>query len=656
LRKIGKMRHLLTSMMLLTFIFTLISSNPKAYGATVKFDATVDQNQLTVDDNVTLTLTVSSDGAVNDDEPTLPELGSFEVLNKWSQSESSSVFVNGKFQFIRKQIYKYTLQPQKPGSIVIGPAEVVVKGSSLKTKPITITVLASGAKPQGGNIAKNRNRKGAQGQPKQPSDEDMQNNPLGGLLDDEDMDSFAQLLKRRGLIPDGRGGIKGQPANDRDAFFISVDVDKSKVYVGEEIIATWSLYTRGAIQAYDSLKYPDLKYFIKEELELANRLNFQSEVVNGIPYQKALLVSYALFPVNAGKKLIDTFKAKATILEMNSAMSVFGMGRPYEYTKSSKEIPIEVLPLPTQGRPDNFSGAVGKFHITGSVSATQVKANQPFSLKIRFQGRGNVRAIELPPLNLPSTVEIYDTKKESQFSKSGDGFQEFEVLLIPRAAGELTIPSIPMSYFDPQAVKYVSQNTPAFQVKVLPGDSTAPGISIPLSQNDSGVTNPSVKQDIHYLKTSSSFDFPPKLKKIFWTSMFTLLAAFFVSLFVRLARFDPTDLTNAVKKRVREKMKIARAKLKLGDSKGVGVECTNAVLATLGEVIGVGAGSLIVDDLVKRLPENSDNLKNEIKNFLNLCEILSFAPTEMSKAQSSEGDLKTIVSKAEKIISQLFEL
>src|SRR5690606_38159553 len=108
---------------------------------------------------------------------------------------------------------------------------------------------------------------------------------------EDDDDLFTQLLRRRGLLPNPRGGAKSLPQNDREAFFITVEVDKTKAYVGEQITANWYIYTRNNIQDFDPLKYPQLKGFWKEDLHMTNRLNFSQEIVNGIPYQKPLLVS-----------------------------------------------------------------------------------------------------------------------------------------------------------------------------------------------------------------------------------------------------------------------------------------------------------------------------------------------------------------------------
>ena len=107
--------------------------------------------------------------------------------------------------------------------------------------------------------------------------------------------------------------------------------------------------------------------------------------------------------------------------------------------------------------------------------------NQPFSLKVRFEGSGNAKLIELPSLNLPKTIEIYDTKSDSKFFKNGRSYKEFEVLLIPREEGEITIPALSFSIFDPGQKRYVMKSTDPIHVKVIPGSG---GSNSVMARND----------------------------------------------------------------------------------------------------------------------------------------------------------------------------
>jgi hypothetical protein len=633
------------------FLFLTLFVSTQVFGADVHFNATVDRNELTQNDNVTLTLTLSSDGNISGEEdPRLPSLDGFELLNKWSQSESSSVFDNGQFKFQRKIVYRYSLSPQKAGTLLIGPAEIRVGGQTLRSQPIKVVVSVAGNQQPNSKITKNQNQPPSQ-------------NDFGE--DDDENDLFTQLLRRRGLgVPGQPGGPMGRTApppstnsedvNAKDVFFIGVEVNKKKAYVGEEIVATWYLYTRTNLQGFDALKYPELKGFWKEDLDMATRLSFHPEIVNGIPYNKALLVSYALFPISPGKKVIDSYEAKGTVIQMDSPMAMFGLGSPMNVTKSSKEVPFDVLPLPTAGQPASFSGAVGKFSVTGSLSSTQVKANQPVSLKIRFTGEGNVKAIELPPIDLPKDLELYDTKKDSKFEKNGQGYKEFELMIVPRAPGDVTIPPIAVSYFDPGPEKYVSTQTPSFQLKVLPGDPTNPNNLVPTGKIE-GEAPKAAAPDIRYLKTIGEFALPPQEEKILWIIAFLTVYLSFGFQIWRVFSGSDTNSAAEIKRRVKKKLLAARALLKAKDFRGAGVECSNAVLSTLGEAAG-GGGATPSEELLTRLPKGTEKLQEAVRKFLNQCEVLSFAPDELTaQGIRSEGEVKKIISEAEKIIEKLLQ-
>jgi hypothetical protein len=617
----------------------------------VHFSAQVDRNQITKDDTVTLTLELSSDGNIDaDQEPRLPQLDGWQLLDKWTQSESSSVY-DGTFKFIRKFDYHYTLTPKKLGNLEIGAASIRVNGKSYETAPIKILVASGGSQlphqPQAKPKASDQ-------------DENQGANPFGGADDDDD-DLYTQLLRRQKGLGGNRGGgnqggntapnVTVPDANESDIFFVGVEVNKKKVYVGEEVIATWYLYTRGGLENLDTLKYPTLKGFWKEDLEMATRLNYQQVLVNGIPYNRALLVSYAIFPIGLGNKVIDAYQAKATVMKMDNPMAMFGLGSRVQMTKSSKEMPIEVMPLPTEGKPASFSGAVGHFNVTGSLSSTTVKANQPVSLKIRFSGAGNAKAIDLPPINLPKTLELYDTKSDTKFQKNGEGYKEFELLIIPRAEGDVTIPPISVSSFDPKTGKYVSSETPSFSLKVLPGDASNPNNVAPGPQQSAAPTDLKGQgPDIKYLKTSSILALPADEERLLWFIAFLTVYLSFSFQIWRTLTGRIGDSVSETKKRVKKKLLAARLKLKNKDFRGVGVECQNAILQTLSEV-SKGSTSQTVTELLHRLPKETQALQVDIDKFLSRCEVISFAPEEMASQMSAE--VERLITGAEKIIGQL---
>ena len=323
--KIGKTRAALLMALLFVSVIVLFLGSSAAFAAgDVEVTATVDRTQLSPDDTFQLRVGVSSSGEVSSSQPTLPPLNDFEILNEWQSNESRTSFTSGRGGMQRKTIqttnYNFLLQPKREGQLTIGGVEVVVDGQAHVTKPISLKVAKGLGAPSGG---RGRQAPGAGAGSSSGSGGGRVQMPPG-FEDEEDVDDvFSQLLRRgMGLPPGGNiddlpdpngGGSRTLPINPNDAFFVQVETDKKEAYVGEQVTVSFFLYTRGVIRDLDTLKYPSLRGFWKEDIEIATHLNFTNEVVNGIPYKKALLASFALFPIKEGSATIDSYTAKCTV-------------------------------------------------------------------------------------------------------------------------------------------------------------------------------------------------------------------------------------------------------------------------------------------------------------------------------------------------------
>ena len=595
----------------------------------VEVSATVDRNEMTENDTFTLTVSVSSDKSVSTESPRLPGLKGFDLINSWQGSETRSSFVNGDFQVQRVQRFNYMLAPKKKGNFRIEPVQIVVDGKAYNTKPINVKILAGSASPKP--------------QRQRPRNQQRGLDPFG------DVDSlFSQFLKNR-----PRPGFQSQPINPKEAFFIQVDVDKTEVYEGEQLMASWYIYTRGQISDIDTLKYPSLNGFWKEDIEVATRLNFRSEVINGIPYQKALLASYALFPIKSGTARIDPYKAKCTVITRNN----LGFGRPYVYTKASKQVKVKVLPIPRENRPNDFTGAVGNFNVTATLDSNTVEANQAITMKVRFSGTGNAKTIDLPALNLPNSIEVYDTKKDSKFYKNGTSYKEFEVLLIPREAGEVTIDPISVSLFDPDNKRFYQRKTPRLTFTVTPGQGSANSIpSAPLADRSSeeSLSNaPRVPGLLLSWKDTSGF--------IANRSNALVMGGYGLALlFLIWKAFLELGFARR-KKTVLEQVQLRFKKVSelqgKGDWRAVGTEVLNIFYYLLGEISGQGGAAVKLEAMLDKIPpsvrrEVGEDLKTMLKKF----EVLSFAPEEIVGDMKEKAQLKKLVKDMEKLLRKSIDL
>jgi hypothetical protein len=648
LKKIGNLspRHIL----FLTLLSFGVLTSASSFADSVQVQAIADTNSVGLGETVTITVSVQSQDSLDAEEPRIPAIDGFSLLNSWTSSSTSSKLMqaNGgmKFETVRRQDFNFTFAPGKTGLIQVSPFTVVVNGKSYATKPFNVRVENGGGQAR----AQRRPQQPAQGQGFQGEDP----------LDDAEA-LFQQMLQNRGIMPPTGGGSTGKPHNPNESFFVQLDTDKKTVFEGEQITANWYIYTRGNILALDRVKFPDLKGFWKEIIEEVPALNFQQEIINGVAYRKALLASHALFPIKAGTAVIDEYKIKATVQVANGP---FGFGPPYSFTRVSERLPVKVLPLPTEGRPADFTGAVGEFNIQASVEGKNFPMNQPFTLKVRFDGAGNAKNIDLPPLKLPAGTEIYDTKNESKYFKNGRSYKEFTVLIIPRQQGEIEIPAFGASMFDPVAKKYYQRSTQPIKIAIGPAVN---------GENSNLAANAAL--DKPNTNAESSKKKAPELPDIVraWQPQTSILKSlkewqgpvglglwalfFLLSLLKVLTLFAKKGGSASLKNFIDVRSKVCRKRIEASDWRGAGTEVSNLIYGVLGELAGEKGGSNELQKLLEKAPPSiRRELGPQIAKQVDLFQTVGFAPESATAALRDKSVLMKELQSVVKTLNRALEL
>lgn len=648
------------------FLVFMMSFLPlRLLAADIKVKAQVDRNQLGIGELFVLNVSVESDDDFDMTEPRLPNINGIELINSAAggyQSSSSMNIVNGKTEFVKKvyQDFNYQLSPQKEGVFVIPPVGVVVGGQTYRTNPIKIEVKDEYRNGAGGGQAQKKN---SRTNPRFPpgfggDDDDSNANALGAPQDAEDL--FDQLLKQQ-MRAFGGGGAIGNPfgqqqrvpqeklnINTNEAFFVYLDVDKTEVYEGEQITANWYIYTRANIESLDRAKFPDLKGFWKEIIEEVPALQFTDVMVNGVHYRKALLASHALFPIKAGTAVIDEFKIKAKV----RMPTQFGFGGLHEFTKSSRRQPIKVLPLPEEGKTKSFSGAVGSYQISLTTEGTSFPANQPFLVKVRFEGTGNAKLIDLPNINWPEGLEVYDTKSESKFFKEGNSYKEFDILVIPHKVGEIKIPSFDLTYFDPAQKKYITQSTQELNLQITPGAALAGGSgdSSLVSQAKKNPQEASYKpQPILQLPQAGLSSLP---RTWIYAGVLALGLMFLLTRFLwqlRQLNFEPEFLTA-----VNEKIKRVETFTANSDYRKVGSEATNLIYLLTAYLAGHKKADQEMHLMVKEISASDQGLYlSRINQLFDYFQLLGFSPDEVMRSVLQQKPLQNQVTELKNVAKEI---
>lgn len=226
-------------------------------------------------------------------------------------------------------------------------------------------------------------------------------------------------------------------------------VDTKIVYVNQVLYYTLKFRTNRDLKGNPSYILPMFQDFWKSKSK--NKSGYR--LINGENYF-TFEVTTPLYPIREGVITIDP--SSVTIQYLNSYM---------DSKFETEKVNIKVLPLPEFGKPDFFSGSVGRYDIAANVSKKNLKVNEPLVLTITIRGNGNINSVSEPKINLSNDIKKYSTTiktKTDDFISS----KEFQCVLIPLIEGEKIIPEITFAYFDPDMKEYKEISTKKIIINV----------------------------------------------------------------------------------------------------------------------------------------------------------------------------------------------
>jgi hypothetical protein len=592
-------------------LFLLLFLTQLCFAQNISFNASVDKAEVALDEQITLTVSVSGD-VKSIPQPELPPLDGFTVYSAGRSHNFS--YTNGRLS--SSMIFNYVLLPRKPGKFTIGPARIELGGKTYQTTPIEITV-ASGGKTQPA--------------PEPPDNEKQKVKPK----------------------------LKGKD------LFIETVVNKKKAYVNEQITLTFRFYQ--GVRLFHNPQYtpPSLTGFWSEDLPPKKQYY---QVINGRQYFVQELKT-ALFPTSTGKLTIGPAELKCTAEDLDrfptrdpfamfdrDLLSLFRQGKPQ--ILKSKPIPIEVLPVPEIGKPEGFNGTVGNYKLKVSVDKTEVEMGQPITLKAKISGVGNIKSVGKPNIQELPDFRTYSSGSSENVSKEDyrvQGVKTYEEVLIPRKAGKYTIPPVEFSFFDPKTKNYETLKSEPVLLTVLPSSQASPTEIAQLSKQEIG----RAVKDIRYIKLSTS-EFedqgdPLYKKPVFLLLQLIPLLAFAISWRYQKAREKlNSDIGYARQRRAhksaKKRLKGANKLISAERSKEFYSEVARALLQYVGDKLNLPAYGLTKDQIEFELSERGFK-KEKIDNlvrFLDYCDFARFAP-----GSSTEEEMKRFLDQAERAIVYL---
>lgn len=381
--------------------------------ADVSLQASLDNSVIRVNETTQLLVTATITGGESISAPKIANLEGlqFQYLSQSQQSQFS--FSNGRTTMSRVVQWKYEVIALKEGKYTLDSIHIPGEsGHPIKANPIKLTVLAaSEARPT----------------PKQ--------NTYGVL--------------------------------------VTAELNKEKAVVGEEIILTYDAWippNRGIDPAKIEDQRGQFQGFWTEIFDYGDNRPVQNvRTQNGSLYKKFPLIRYILYPLKPGKYTIPPLTLVCRVPENGNFQSFPFTRKMKHISVASTEAVIQVDPLPKEGKPEIFQGAVGKFQLEGQVENTEINEGDTITLKVVLRGEGNIRNVPSPILPDLSKFQEFQADKDEEIQVTKEGVKgriQYTYPLLPRDVNANTIGPIQFAYFDPEQDKYQVLSTDPIQLTI----------------------------------------------------------------------------------------------------------------------------------------------------------------------------------------------
>lgn len=428
--------------------------------------------------------------------------------------------------------------------------------------------------------------------------------------------------------------------------FITATASKTNVYEQEAFLLTYKIYTQVNLTGLRG-DMPDLKGFHTQEVELPRQKQWTLEHYNGRNYNTTVYSQYVLFPQQSGKLEIPSITFEGIVTEVipsSDPFDIFSGGRSRDIKKNivTPKLTINVKSLP-EGKPSNFSGGVGDFTMSSSISTQELKTNDAVTIKVIISGTGNMKLINTPEVAFPQDFEIYDPKVDNKFSLTREGLagsKVIEYLAIPRHAGEFTIPSIEFTYFDLKTQSYKTLKSEPYTLNVAKGEGNAEQVIANFTNKEDLKV---LGKDIRYIKTGHT-KFTPKDEFFYGTMSYYLWYIIplicFIS-FLLIYRKQAIDNANVAKMRNKKANKVASKRMKnagklLAEKKKEAFydEVLKALWGYISDKLNIPVSQLSKDNIEEELVKYnvSKELIHTFIETMNECEFARYAPGNQNEA------------------------
>ena len=572
-----------------------------AWGENIKVLATVDRNEITLEDSLQLSIIIK--GNKNRAHLELPSLPDFRISA--SGTSKSTQIINMKRS--TSITHNYRLTPTKIGQFKIGPAQVRIDGKILMTQPIIIEVKKPTEPSKSGN---------------RPVFVESTISKKEAFVGEQLIYSFKVFHR-----VEAKNFDLNMPFGA--SYFQKEDLGKAKSY--QSVINGIHYHVQEVSVALFPIK-PGNAEIPTASLEFDIYHRTQNRLNQG-PF---------------GQFFNDPFFNQSTRAEHKILRT--------------KPINIDILALPKDGKPKNFNNTIGEFKMVATIGKTELEVGDTTTLTVNVSGRGNVRGISLPEPDLKNSFKIYPDQPETHQTVTGNeiiGKKIFKFALVPLKSGLINLPAFILSYFNPKLKDYRQLKTQSIGINIKPSTTQEKLNLVTSNPLENKSIQPEVEtlaEDILPLHTKLD-DFKNINTEFSFTTIFEFVSPIFIyiisALLIQRKNRLTTDLAfyrnqNAYKKASIKLKALINSQNK--DSRVFASELSEIFREYIGDKLNMEGKAITakeVDDKLKGSNFKINQAEN-IRKLLEQFEALQFAPNTTGNNDELLNESQSLIENLEK--------
>lgn len=564
----------------------------------VTFKTSVSKTELGLNERLRIEFSINKQGA---DDFTPPYFNSFKVLSGPSQFSSFSA-VNGKTSY--KLTYTYIIQPIVKGTFTIPSASITYKGETIKSNTVRIKVTDAIDIPEDPN------------DPRYVASENIH---------------------------------------------LVAEVSKTNPFVGESISVVYKLFVNtGKVNVKNTreVSAPSFGGFWNQSINVEKWVA-RNGSYGGKPHRYVIVKKTVLIPHKAGKLIIEPLEMEISAGIPIGRRDFFGnmLMNDVSFTLTSGKRTISVKELPTEGRPFNFTGAVGDLDFSVKSSKKDLNANESAQIRVEISGEGNLKLIKLPGIETPKGLEVYEPEHKEEIKTTLRGLKGKiydQYAIVPQYRGKFKIPVVSFSYFNPKEKKYYTVNTQPIILNALQGK---------LPVDDDGITSTKMRvvgneNDIRYIHLKTGLSSMEETEDFFGSNLFyflLLFPLFSIPIGIYIGKKKKERDSDIIGNKRRKADRLARkylsqAKKQLGKKEAFYIALEKALHNYLKAKLHVETSDISKERIGEILHGKNvdDQTINEFKMVLDNCDYARYTPSTDVMMKQEYEKAKEVISKIDK--------